>query len=82
MSLRARDQLAISLYPLARSWSKVAFVLIVGDCRPMSGSFVHSIKLAGCRRFTGPLPSGPSQRGTPCLTRTNASRRMTAMHAV
>jgi len=30
----------------------------------MSGSFVHKIIIAGCRWFTGRLPSGPHLRGT------------------
>src|SRR5215208_2736309 len=29
----------------------------------MSGSFVHKIIIAGCRRFASPLPSGPHQEG-------------------
>jgi predicted nucleic acid-binding protein len=48
----------------------------------MSGSFVHKIIIAGCRRFVSPLPSGPHQedadadsKATRCSDPSSASLR-------
>ena len=41
----------------------------------MSGSFVHKIIIAGCRRFASPLPSGPHKR-----MKMRIAKRSTAGH--